>query len=47
MNKIISLFSTESLNFFIDAEILIDHGITDLEKYAVDPSVDLYNDFFL
>ena len=34
-------------NFFIDEEILINHGITDLEKYAVDPSVDLYNDLFL
>ena len=34
-------------NFFIDEKILKDHGMTDLEKYAVDPSVNLYTDFFL
>ena len=34
-------------NFYIDEEILNEHGITDLDKYAVDSSVDLYNDFFL
>ncbi|MFX1553819.1 MAG: SDR family oxidoreductase [Promethearchaeota archaeon] len=34
-------------NFFIDEEILIEHGITDLEKYAVDPTAELYLDFFL
>ena len=34
-------------NFFIDEDILIEHGITDLEKYSVDPSAELYLDFFL
>ncbi|MFX1329330.1 MAG: SDR family oxidoreductase [Promethearchaeota archaeon] len=34
-------------NFFIDEDILIEHGITDLHKYAVDPSVKPYLDFFL
>ncbi|MBY8992788.1 MAG: NAD(P)-dependent oxidoreductase [Candidatus Lokiarchaeota archaeon] len=34
-------------NFFIDEEILLEHGITDLEKYSVDPKVELYQDFFL
>jgi len=34
-------------NFFIDDEILKEHGITDLDKYAEDSSVELYNDFFL
>ena len=34
-------------NFFIDEDILIEHGITDLHKYAVDPSVEPYLDFFL
>ncbi|MFX0037226.1 MAG: SDR family oxidoreductase [Candidatus Hermodarchaeota archaeon] len=34
-------------NFFIDEDILIEHGITDLQKYAVDPNVEPYLDFFL
>ena len=34
-------------NFFIDEEILYMYGITDLDKYAIDSRVDLYNDFFL
>lgn len=34
-------------NFFVDEEILKEHGITDLDKYAEDSSVELYNDFFL
>jgi citronellol/citronellal dehydrogenase len=34
-------------NFFIDDEVLHENGITNLEKYAVDPSKDLYFDFFL
>ncbi|MFX1499613.1 MAG: SDR family oxidoreductase [Promethearchaeota archaeon] len=34
-------------NFFIDEEILAEHGITDLDKYSVDPSVKPYLDFFL
>jgi citronellol/citronellal dehydrogenase len=34
-------------NFFIDEDILIEHGITDLEKYSVDSTKELYQDFFL
>ncbi|UCC20240.1 MAG: NAD(P)-dependent oxidoreductase [Promethearchaeota archaeon] len=34
-------------NFFIDEEILIEHGITKFEKYSVDPNTKLYLDFFL
>ena len=34
-------------NFFIDEEILSEHGITDLKKYSVDPSTKLYTDFFI
>ena len=34
-------------NFFIDDEILKEHGITDLDKYAEDSNAELYNDFFL
>jgi citronellol/citronellal dehydrogenase len=34
-------------NFFIDEDILIEHGITDLKKYSVDPKAELYQDFFL
>jgi len=34
-------------NFFIDDEVLIEHGITDLGKYSVVPNVRLIPDFFL
>lgn len=34
-------------NFFIDDEILIEHGITNLEKYSVVPGSKLIPDFFL
>ncbi len=34
-------------NFYIDDEVLREEGVTDLSKYAVDPSVDLIPDFFL
>lgn len=34
-------------NFFIDEEILLENGITNLEKYAVNPDKELYVDFFL
>lgn len=34
-------------NFFIDEDILLEHGITDLNKYSVDPNSKLYLDFFL
>jgi citronellol/citronellal dehydrogenase len=34
-------------NFFIDANVLREEGVTDLSRYAVDPSVDAVLDFFL
>jgi citronellol/citronellal dehydrogenase len=34
-------------NFFIDEEVLQEEGITNLEKYAVEPGADLIADFFL
>lgn len=34
-------------NFYIDEEVLAEAGITDLEKYRIDPSVDLLKDLFL
>lgn len=34
-------------NTFIDEEVLAKEGITDLEKYAVVPGAQLYNDLFL
>jgi citronellol/citronellal dehydrogenase len=34
-------------NFFIDDEILIEHGITDLSKYSLVPGEKLIPDFFL
>jgi citronellol/citronellal dehydrogenase len=34
-------------NFFIDDEVLIEHGITDLSKYSVVPNARLIPDFFL
>lgn len=34
-------------NFFIDDEVLNSEGITDLERYAVNPGVELMPDFFL
>ena len=34
-------------NFFIDEEVLIEHGIRDLEKYSIDTTKELYLDFFL
>ncbi|MHA2429526.1 MAG: SDR family oxidoreductase [Promethearchaeota archaeon] len=34
-------------NFFIDDEVLIEHGITDLGKYSVIPGSKLIPDFFL
>ncbi|MFX1392766.1 MAG: SDR family oxidoreductase [Promethearchaeota archaeon] len=34
-------------NFFIDDEILIENGITDLGKYSVIPNAKLLQDFFL
>jgi citronellol/citronellal dehydrogenase len=34
-------------NFFIDDEVLRAEGIDDLDPYAVDPSEDLFVDFFL
>jgi len=34
-------------NFFIDEEVLHSEGVTDLAKYAVDPSVPLVTDLFV
>lgn len=34
-------------NFFIDDDVLREEGVEDLEAYAVDPSQDLFIDFFL
>jgi citronellol/citronellal dehydrogenase len=34
-------------NFFIDEDVLVEHGITDLIKYSIDPNSELYQDFFL
>ena len=34
-------------NCFIDENILAEEGITDLDKYAVEPGGKLYNDLFL
>lgn len=34
-------------NFFIDEEVLVSEGISDLSTYAVDPGEDLLPDFFL
>jgi citronellol/citronellal dehydrogenase len=34
-------------NFFIDANVLREEGVTDLSSYAVDPSMDAVLDFFL
>lgn len=34
-------------NFFIDDEVLIENGITDLSGYSVVPGAKLYQDFFL
>lgn len=34
-------------NFFIDEQVLREHGITDLASYAVNPKVPLYPDLFL
>jgi citronellol/citronellal dehydrogenase len=34
-------------NFFIDDEVLMKHGICNLEKYSMQPGSELYRDFFL
>ena len=34
-------------NFFIDDEVLIEHGVTDLGKYSIVPNAKLITDFFL
>ena len=33
-------------NFFIDQDVLLSAGVTDLDKYAVDPTQELYPDLF-
>ena len=34
-------------NFFIDENVVQQMGITDLDAYAVDPTVELMPDFFV
>jgi citronellol/citronellal dehydrogenase len=34
-------------NFFIDDEVMAAEGVTDLSKYAVDPTAQLFPDFFV
>ena len=34
-------------NFFIDEDLLREHGVSDFEQYAVEPGVELMNDFFV
>lgn len=34
-------------NFFIDEELLRQEGVTDFDKYAVDPDAELFPDFFI
>lgn len=34
-------------NFFIDEEVLREAGVTDFDRYAVDPSAELLQDFFV
>ena len=34
-------------NFYVDEEVLREEGVTDFERYAVDPSAELMIDFFL
>ena len=34
-------------NFFVDDEVMASIGVTDLTKYAVDPTADLIPDFFI
>lgn len=34
-------------NFFIDTEVLAEHGISDLAPYAIDPKAELLRDFFI
>jgi citronellol/citronellal dehydrogenase len=34
-------------HFFIDTQVLYEAGVTNLDKYAVDPSAELIQDFFL
>ena len=38
---------TTTGNFFMDDEVLISEGITDLDQYAVKPGADLTPDFFV
>ena len=34
-------------NFFVDDEVMAAEGVTDLSKYAVDPTATLFPDFFV
>ena len=42
-----SPFKTTTGKFFVDDDVLRSVGITDLTKYAVDPSAELFPDFFV
>ncbi len=47
-HAILTSNSTECTgNFFVDEEVLRDHGVTDFAKYAVTPGAELLPDFFL
>jgi len=34
-------------NFYVDEQLLREHGVTDFEKYAVTPGAELLSDFFV
>jgi citronellol/citronellal dehydrogenase len=34
-------------NFFIDEEVLRDAGVTDFDRYAVQPGLELYPDLYM
>ena len=38
---------TTNGNFFVDEDILREEGVTDFDKYAIKPGVELAPDFFL
>ena len=38
---------TSTGNFFVDDEVLAAEGITDLDRYALEPGADLIPDLFL
>jgi citronellol/citronellal dehydrogenase len=38
---------TTTGQYFVDERVLLDHGVTDLDRYAVTPGAPLMDDFFL